>query len=527
MNLAKKIEKDRLDYVAEAFANYPKGRGVEVGVFKGEFSKSILERWDGTLYMVDVWRPLDWSDYNDMSNHSGHSDAYREAMESIVGNEDRAIMVRASSEIAASMFEDNSLDFVYIDANHAYDYVVQDIEVWYPKVRPGGLICGHDYIDIDWDQDPNFHENGKDKHIWTSVYNGVFGVNPAVDEFCRRNSLDLEVTCEWFGSWFATKPTSARIGVLVVYDDKYRDISGYTVGTNISHYCDLNGYKLYHRHVDPLVMGRYPAWGKVYEAKSILDSGEVDWLFVLDSDCLIMDHSVLLESFIDERYSMVLPSHCVPAVDNPMDRDVFGNDNVITSAFFVRNDDCGRRMISDIWDSVGLPDVSTDDFDYEGKRFRVTISRPEYSSRVNIVEESRLNSLWYQNSPFLVQAWPSINDNVWSDGKFIVHVTGYSVEERLVLLQKLNTFSSRLVQSLRRDGSRVYFCAKETIGDCVVRIAFSGNIYEYGFEAVVKSIVYYVDVPGLLEFDGNVIFEMYQNDMCVSKRIVPNEMVWL
>jgi hypothetical protein len=127
-------------------------------------------------------------------------------MNSINGHEDRAIMIRAKSEIAADIFPDNSLDFVYIDANHAYQYVVQDIQLWYPKVKPGGYICGHDYIDIQWDQDPNFAENGIDKHIYTSVYNGVFGVNPAVDQFCTKNNLDVTVTNEWFGSWFTQKP---------------------------------------------------------------------------------------------------------------------------------------------------------------------------------------------------------------------------------------------------------------------------------------------------------------------------------
>jgi hypothetical protein len=68
-------------------------------------------------------------------------------------------MVRASSEIASNMFQDESLDFVYIDANHAYDFVKQDIELWYPKVKKGGYLWGHDYIDLNWYNDPNFAEN--------------------------------------------------------------------------------------------------------------------------------------------------------------------------------------------------------------------------------------------------------------------------------------------------------------------------------------------------------------------------------
>jgi hypothetical protein len=197
----------RIELINTIGKEFPNGKGVEVGTFKGEFSKEILENWEGTLYMVDVWRPLSDKEYLDSSNHNNfETGVYSEAMKNISGHENRAVMVRAASEIAANMFEDNSLDFVYIDANHAYDYVVQDINLWYPKVKEGGYLCGHDYINMDWYNDPNFSPNGKDKHIYSSnFYHGVFGVNPAVDEFCRQNEYHSQVTKEWFGTWWLKK----------------------------------------------------------------------------------------------------------------------------------------------------------------------------------------------------------------------------------------------------------------------------------------------------------------------------------
>ena len=112
-------------------------------------------------------------------------------------------MIRATSEVASNIFPYNSLDFIYIDANHAYDFVVKDIELWFPKLKKGGVFAGHDYINLDWYNDPNFASNNKDKYIWTinsdnaNVYHGVFGVNPAIDEFCikhnytKRDPFDL------------------------------------------------------------------------------------------------------------------------------------------------------------------------------------------------------------------------------------------------------------------------------------------------------------------------------------------------
>ena len=58
---------------------------------------------------------------------------------------DRVMWHIKTSEEASKSFPDKSLDFVYIDAAHTYDYVMKDIEVWKPKVKDGGLIGGHDY----------------------------------------------------------------------------------------------------------------------------------------------------------------------------------------------------------------------------------------------------------------------------------------------------------------------------------------------------------------------------------------------
>jgi len=179
------------DYWIADINNYVgKGKGVEIGVFKGEFSKQILKNWGGTAH---------------------HTTAYQEAMDNIKGYEDRGIMIRTNSKTASEMFEDESLDFIFIDANHAYDYVVEDINLWFPKLKKGGMFSGHDYILMDWYNDPNFAENKKDKHIYTFTtdgkpfYNGIFGVNPAVDEFCEKMGYEVNHTGEWFSTWWFIK----------------------------------------------------------------------------------------------------------------------------------------------------------------------------------------------------------------------------------------------------------------------------------------------------------------------------------
>jgi len=209
---SQQIDRDRVSFITELLNNRACKKGVEIGVFKGQFSRQLLENWDGTLYMVDPWRPLG-DEYIDASNHKNHMDAYQETMDNIRGFEDRAFMFRGLGELVVDVFEDNSLDFVYIDGNHAYDWVKQDIQLWWPKLKKNGLLMGHDYILMDWYNDPNFLDNGKDKELWMKgpessdeyVYAGIFGVNPAVDEWAEEVNKTFLLTNEWTSSFIMVK----------------------------------------------------------------------------------------------------------------------------------------------------------------------------------------------------------------------------------------------------------------------------------------------------------------------------------
>jgi len=181
--------------------------GIELGVFKGNFSKVILNNWSGTLYLIDVWRPLSVEEYDDVSNNQYHSNAYSETIRNIKGYEDRAFMLRMGSKDAVEIFEDQSLDFIYIDANHTYETAKEDVELWYPKIKVGGMISGHDYLpQYLFDDRPNeknipiLMDEGKEHY-----YAGMFGVNHAVNEFVDEYNHKLNVTDEFLGTWWIIK----------------------------------------------------------------------------------------------------------------------------------------------------------------------------------------------------------------------------------------------------------------------------------------------------------------------------------
>jgi len=189
------------------------GVGVEIGTFKGDFANQILSNWNGVLYMIDVWRELDVNEYDDISNMKNHTDAYLETMKNIKGFEERAYMIRARGNQCTSLFKDYSLDFVYIDANHTYESVKEDIIDWYPKVKIGGIVAGHDFLSLECYNKENYAKGEKNFPIWMwqgdkveeSKYAGMFGVNPAVEEFCEYNGYKFNVTNEFTGTWWFIK----------------------------------------------------------------------------------------------------------------------------------------------------------------------------------------------------------------------------------------------------------------------------------------------------------------------------------
>ncbi|MDO8619463.1 MAG: class I SAM-dependent methyltransferase [Candidatus Daviesbacteria bacterium] len=109
--------------------------GVEVGVFDGKYGVTLCK---AGLKMYGVDSYVHYDEYK-VENESH----YEEAVKNLKGY-DYTIIKKFSMD-ALDDFEDGSLDFVYIDANHTLPYVTEDIFGWAHKVRVGGVISGHDY----------------------------------------------------------------------------------------------------------------------------------------------------------------------------------------------------------------------------------------------------------------------------------------------------------------------------------------------------------------------------------------------
>ena len=163
--------------------------GAEVGVWRGEMSKNLLSAMPRlTLYMIDRWKPhkVKGSNYECDSMLSASMGEHKKALSEVRQTADRfgkrAIIMQGESSDCAVKFENEFFDFVFIDAEHSYEQVSNDIRFWYPKVKPGGWLCGHDY---------NHHRYGR-------------FVMLAIKDF----SEPLRLTPEFLSdkSWFVQKP---------------------------------------------------------------------------------------------------------------------------------------------------------------------------------------------------------------------------------------------------------------------------------------------------------------------------------
>lgn len=167
-------------------------RGVEVGTWFGDTAKMICDAVDAKnssalLYCVDTWEgsPGDWT--SAMANSVGSDEIFAQFSENCKSYLELGCISphRLSSLEAAPAMQDGSLDFVFIDANHEYEHVKADIEAWLPKVRPGGVLCGHDYSDGPLP--------GGDGEVWFP------GVKKAVDEkFGDRVNKPVSGSSVWW-----------------------------------------------------------------------------------------------------------------------------------------------------------------------------------------------------------------------------------------------------------------------------------------------------------------------------------------
>jgi len=147
---------------------------VELGVHRASNAHNLLHELDiKKLYLVDAY--TQYKEYLDLPNSDMNKD-FEAAEKLLEGFEDKIEWIKEFTNTAIHLIPDDC-DFIYIDANHNYEYCKEDLLNYWLKVKKGGILAGHDYEKI-----PK-----------------KYGVKKAVDEWIKENKLILhQEEADWW-----------------------------------------------------------------------------------------------------------------------------------------------------------------------------------------------------------------------------------------------------------------------------------------------------------------------------------------
>lgn len=172
----------REDFLKEVKKHLPETpSAIEIGCYRGDLSETIFQTLSPRLlFLVDPFKS-GGEKYGKELNHiqSAYSDFRDFEFISTRFKSNKKIFVqKAFSFEAIRDYNNNIFDFIYHDASHLYEDIKLDLKLWLPKLKAGGLICGHDYINFD-----------------------NFGVIKAVDEFCNEHNFEMIIFNENGGDY--------------------------------------------------------------------------------------------------------------------------------------------------------------------------------------------------------------------------------------------------------------------------------------------------------------------------------------
>jgi|TARA_Y100000310_G_C20670619_1_gene810066 hypothetical protein len=149
--------------------------GVEIGTLDGWHALEMMELLPiKKLYLIDPYRAYkdyDESVKNPRKTQKALDERMKVAKKVLEKYGNKVQFIRKFSDDAADLIKDNSLDFIYIDGNHQYEFVKSDLKNYYKKVKKGGFFGGHDYTNSQL----------------TILEN--FGVFKAVNEFIKQEPI--------------------------------------------------------------------------------------------------------------------------------------------------------------------------------------------------------------------------------------------------------------------------------------------------------------------------------------------------
>lgn len=120
-------------------------KGIEIGTCRAESTAYFLEKCPNIDLLTTIDPYKGYQDWNGEITQETVDRFMEVAKKNLKKYGKRVKMLREESVNAADKFDDESVDFIFVDGDHSYDATLADCKAYYPKLKKGGIFCGHDY----------------------------------------------------------------------------------------------------------------------------------------------------------------------------------------------------------------------------------------------------------------------------------------------------------------------------------------------------------------------------------------------
>jgi hypothetical protein len=323
---------------------------AEIGIFTGEFTQFILNNLEPKkLYAVDPYTSgigvMGSGDVNGFNMEFFDLDLlYKFVKNRFITNSNLELCREYGTDFLKRI-PDGHLDAIYLDGDHSFENVANELEIARYKVKEGGWIMGHDY-----------KLNPEKGNIENTHY-----VNSVVDAFCKKYNLTVESLGNDGIVSFAIKNSNKYKFSITSYSDRPQLFN--QTFMRFQNYANLHSYnyKLFN-HIDTS-SDRHPSWYKLLCLKDLMsaDNSDIDYFVWIDDDIYITDMNKSLSDFVD-MYNFKNSEAIVLLTDEPVDRI----SAKLNGGFWIlKNCPSSRKFLDVMWEFPNINALSKMSFGYE------------------------------------------------------------------------------------------------------------------------------------------------------------------
>jgi hypothetical protein len=380
---------------------------AEIGIFTGEFTQFIMNNLEPkTMYAVDPYTSgigiMGSGDVNGFNMEFFELDLlYKFVKNRFVANSNLELCRECSMDFLKRI-PDGHLDAIYLDGDHSFENVANELEIARYKVKEGGWIMGHDY-----------KLNPEKGNIENTHY-----LHLVVDAFCKKYNLTIDALGNDGIVSFAIKNNNKYKFTITSYSDRPQ-LSNQTF-KRFQDYTNLHNYNCKLFNATNITTDRHPSWNKLLCLKDLmsLDNSNIDYFVWIDDDIYITDMNKSLSDFID-MYNFKNSEAVVLLTDEPVDRI---SARLNGGFWILKNCLPAKKFLDIIWEFPNINGLTKTSYAYEQEALEFYY-RYSLRSAFMIVPQPSFQTTFNLNAPL-----------AWKMGDFSAHLQYSDFSKKLQAL---------------------------------------------------------------------------------------------